>query len=121
MNFAEFLTSIEGTEDEQKFLASGDAFMNDLRTAVAEAPMLANVRIIKALLALDDADSLQAIREGEHFEYLSKWDIQVIDMDKGMYSMYPGAEMRMKMAKVALAVLAGVVFLVWLCKRKKRK
>jgi hypothetical protein len=119
MNFAEYLTSIEGTEDEQKFLASGDTYMDDLRKAVEEAPMLANVKIIAALLALDECESLQQIRENEHFEYLSKWDINIIDLDKGLISMYPGSEMRKKIFKITLAVAGGLILLILLLKRRK--
>jgi len=122
MIFSDYLDSIENTEQEQQLLEQFAKNAADIQEGVNEAPFIGKIKIIGALLALGTAESIEAFRQSEYYEYLKDWEISVKDLEKGHFSLYPGAEQRKKIFAIAGAVVLGIVLLVWCCKRRcKRK
>ena len=122
MIFSEYLDSIENTEQEQQLLGQFTKTAAEIQEGVNEAPIMGKIKIIGALLALGSVESIEAFRQSEYYDYLKDWEISVKDLEKGHFSLYPGAAQRKKIFAIAGAVVLAIVLFVWCCKRRcKRK
>jgi len=116
MLFTEFLDSVANTEDEARFFEELDKVMEHLEQAT-NIPVVG--KLIKAIAVLGELRSIEAFKETEHYQSIEGWDIYV-DLDKGLLSIYPGAEQRKKIFTVMACIAAGI-FLLWLCIKCCRK
>jgi len=119
MKFPEFLDSIENTEQEQAFRDVLISMEEDVAPAM-NIPFVGD--IFRALEAFCECESVEAFRLTPHYDTLKKWDIAVHDLEKGMFSIYPGAEMRNKIFAV-VGVVFAVILGLWLWRKccKKRR
>ncbi|MCL2217574.1 MAG: hypothetical protein FWB91_11235 [Defluviitaleaceae bacterium] len=117
MLFTEYLDSVENTDDEARLLEEIAKFKDDLAQAVS-VPLVG--KIVRAIAALGELGSIEAFKQSEHYHYIEGWDAS-IDLDKGMFSLYPGAEQRKTILKILAFIGAGIFFLWLFCKCKRRK
>jgi len=116
MLFTEYLDSVENTDKEARLFEEINKLKSDLEQATS-VPVVG--KLITSLIALGDSGSIEAFKQTEHYHSFEGWDV-LIDLDKGIFSIYPGAEFRKKIFGV-LAVIGVVVFFVWLYRRAKCK
>jgi hypothetical protein len=116
MLFTEFLDSIQGTEQEARFLEVLAKIRNEIKQ-VTRVPFVG--KLFEALVALDGYASIAAFKQDECYENVQGWDVSV-NLDKGLFSIYPGAEMREKIFKF-IAIVGAVKLLLWLWIRSRRR
>ncbi|MCL2171627.1 MAG: hypothetical protein FWB71_05680 [Defluviitaleaceae bacterium] len=116
MLFTEFLDKIENTDDEARFFKQLGNVVDDLKEA-KEIPILG--KLISAIVYLLELECITEFKQSEHYDVISGWDV-IVDLDTGHFSVIPGPGHRKKIFKVA-AIIAGILFLIWLCRRKRRK
>ncbi|MCL2376876.1 MAG: hypothetical protein FWC76_05700 [Defluviitaleaceae bacterium] len=117
MLLTEYLGEIENTEQEQQLL-QGLADLKDEFAPAANIPFAG--KVIKALMALGDAESIEEFRQTGHYENIEGFNIHVINLKKGQFSIYPGSEHLKKIAMVA-AIIGGVLLLLCLCRKYCRR
>ena len=116
MLLTEYLNSIENTEQDQLFLQKLSEIKNDIGQA-AKMPFIG--KLIRALMAMGDSESIKEFKQSEHYENIAGFNITVSDLEKGHFSIYPGAAHGKKIAKV-LAIAGAGLLLLWLCRRSCR-
>ena len=113
MLLTEYLDTIENTEQEQLFLQKLSEIKNDLAQA-AKVPFVG--KMLRALVALGEVESIEEFRQSGHYENIKGFDITVSDLEKGHFSIHPGREQLTKAAKIAAIVFAAALLLC-LCRR----
>jgi len=117
MLLTEYLDSIENTDEERLFLTK----IVEMKEELGQAKQIPIVgKFIKALIDLGDSGSIAEFKQCEHYENIMGYNIRIMDMEKGYFSMYPGKELGMKAAKIAAIVVAVVLLLCLCCKRCRR-
>ncbi|MCL2575974.1 MAG: hypothetical protein FWE33_06030 [Defluviitaleaceae bacterium] len=114
MLFTEYLDSVENTEQETRLLEEIAKIEGDLAQA-ARIPVVG--KGITALLALGEL-GIEEFKQSGHYDNIKGLDI-AIDLDKGVFAIYPGAVMRRKIFTVA-GIVAAVLFGLWLWRRSRR-
>jgi hypothetical protein len=121
MIFAQFCDTAENTEQEQRllqFFKSDDMKpVEEVFTKMARVPIVG--KILKALVALGDYESIAAFRLSEHYQNLKDWNFN-IDFDKKSMSVTPNDEQKKKAMKV-LAVIGVIITLIILCRKFCRR
>ena len=125
MLFSTYMEFLEGTDKEAAFFET----FAEARQGLAEVPPNVKLgkipfvgRMITAIIALVEAESIAAFRNTEHYEYLKDWNVKVHD---GGFTMWPGDETIEKIAKVAVAIVGVIVALavirkLWKWRKKGR-
>ena len=114
MLFTEYLESIANTEQEAEFMEKFAALQEHL-TQVPNLPIVG--KVIKSLIALGDAESIEDFMETEEFHAFGDWEITF--NPSGGFSLKPGATFRKKALKVLVIVVVG--FIAWRLLRKRRR
>ena len=118
MRIADYLDSIEGTEQEAALIKSFAELAND--EDVAQALSLPVVgKILSAIAALGDSESIADFKLTGHYENIKEWGISVFDLEKGYCSIHPGPN-HLKKVFTVMAV-AGAGLLLFKLLRKGRK
>jgi len=117
MLFTEYLEEVKGTEDEG-LLIEKIAEIKEHLVEARQVPVAG--KLIEALIALEECGSIEALQETHHIDAFEGWDAK-IDFDSGHFSIYPGAQMRKKFFIIAGCVIAGIVLLVILIRKLRRK
>ena len=113
-----YLDSIDGTEQEQQLL-DGMVKLTQEKAILdmMNAPVVG--KIFTALDALGKSESITEFKETVHYNNIKDWGFQVIDIEKGYISIYPGPKHMKKVYAVAGVIGAGL--LLWkLCKVCKK-
>jgi len=113
-----YLDSIEGTEQEQQLLDG----MVKLTAEQAIVDMMNAPGVGKIFTALDvlgKSESIAEFKETVHYNNVKDWGIQVIDIEKGYISIYPGPKHIRKICIVA-GVIGGVLLGLKLSKLFKK-
>ena len=115
----EYLINVEDTADEQTLLRvlretmCGEAYEGIMKAA--RVPVIG--KILKALIALGESDSIAEFRQTEHYENIKFWNIKVVDLEKGHFQIQPSVEQWIKFGKITAVIVGFVAFLMWLCKK----
>jgi len=127
MKFSEYLDSAENAGDEEKVLQQFSAIKEELAQQkltktqleiLYKLPLLG--KIMKAIIALGDAESIEAFRQSEHYATIKDWNTIVHDFgieNVPNITMYPSDAQMAKLFKV-LAVIFGGVLLLLLCRKR---
>jgi len=110
MLFTEYLESIEGTEQEDQFIEH----VAKAREYFEHMP----IKVIKAVAALGDYDSIADYKESEHYQNTFGWDVKV-NLETGSLSIYPGAAKRKKALIVIVCIVVGIILLKKLFKGRR--
>ena len=117
MRFNEYLESIQGTEQEEKLFELVNKFKDDIGEAqeqVSQVPVLG--KIVNAVAFLVECGNVEDYLESEHAQLLQGWDVKA-DLDKGIFNVYPGKEIRMKLFAVLGVAAAVILLLVLICRK----
>jgi len=115
MLLTEYLDTIEGTEQEQLFLQK----LADLKNEFAQATKVPFVgKLIRALVAFGDCESIEEFKQSEHYANIQGYNIAVMDLEKGFFSIHPGKEQLTKMA-IFSAIAAALILLFVLCRKRR--
>lgn len=115
MKVSVFLDSIENTEKEEKLIAKLAEVKKDL-VKIPKIPIIG--KLIGALIALGDAESIEGYKQTQHFEYIKDWNINNVDFDKMNISIQPGIPHYIKLVKV-LSIVIICLFIIHLWKNRK--
>ena len=117
MRFSQFCDTAENTEQEQQLLQ----FMkkDDMKEVEKVFAKLAHFpiigKIISAVVAMGNYESIAAFKETTHYENIKDWDFK-IDFDKNSLMIGPNEEQKKK-AKKIIALIAAIIMLVALCRK----
>jgi hypothetical protein len=117
MPLTEYLDLIQNTEKETQLIEKLVKLKEPLMRA-SRVPFVG--KVIKALAALADLQSVDAFKQSEYYQDISGYDIKIIDPETGGFSIGPGAEQKKKALLVVASIAIGI-FLLWLCIRRFRK
>jgi len=110
MKVSDYLDSIEGTEKEPVFLKGLDEMTKNEDIAKALNTPIAG-KLLTALVALGDSESIEAFKQTEHYEIIKEWGITVFDLEKGYISIHPGPKHLKRILAVAAVAGAGLLLL----------
>jgi len=116
MLFTDYLDSVANTEDEARFFEELAKLTADFKE-VTQVPVVG--KLFAAIVALSDCESIDEFKESGHYQDIEGWDIS-INLDTGLFAIYPGAAMRKKALGFLAFVCVGI-FLLWLWRRCCRK
>ena len=116
MLLTEFLDSAQNTEQEARLFEVLIPIKNEI-AKLTGVPVVG--KLFSALVALCDLESIEAFKQSEHYQNIKGWDVSA-NLEKGLFSVYPGAESRRKIFK-ALALIGTAVFLLCLWRRICRR
>lgn len=117
MLLTEYLDSIESTEQETEFIEK-IAKLEEHFVQAAQTPVVG--KMIRALIAFGQADSITDFKESEYYEAFKDWEIK-IDPDTGGFSIIPGPKQRKKALIVLACVVAGIFLLVRFVKKRRHR
>ena len=116
MLVSKYLDSVEGTEKELVFLNSFAELTEDKDVAkLLDKPIIG--KLLSALIALKNSESVEAFRQTKHYENIKDWGITVFNLEKGYISIHPGPKHIKKILAVTAITCAGL----YLLKRRKSK
>jgi len=119
MVISKYLDSIEGTEQEQQFIqCMSNFFEMEGVSELLDKPGIG--KIFTALDVLGKSESVTEFKETEHYNNIKNWGISVFDLEKGMFSVYPGPKHIKGICTVAGVIGAGLL-LFKLCKSYLKK
>ena len=107
MLLTDYLDSIQGTEQEARFFEVF-AVVKDAVKQLTRIPVVG--KLFEALVVLDDLGSIETFVQCEHYQNIRGWDI-FVNLDKGVFSIYPGAESRKKIFTFLALFGIGVLLL----------
>jgi len=115
MLFADYLQSIEGTEQEQEFFDN----LKELGTALEETPPNIPIagKLVNAMKVLCECSDVAEFTGKDEYHVLAGWNITL--GDGVSFNLTPGPEHKKKIFKV-LAIIGGVLLALWLFKRRRR-
>jgi len=116
MKFSDYLDSIENTEQEQQLKEQILIIRDDVKPAM-NMPIIG--KLLCSLVALGESETIEEFKYSGHYDNIKDWDIHVFDLEKGYFSIYPGAKHRKVIAKFLLGVCAGL-FIFWLYRKCRR-
>jgi len=119
MLFHDYLDSIQGTEDEARFLAHLEKSHKGI-SKVANMPIPVAGKIMKALAHLGECDSVEDFKESCHYNSVRNWEIK-IDLDKSTLSCNPSKELQAKWLGIAAAIVSAAITAIVLAVLFKRK
>jgi len=128
MKFSEFCDSIENTEQEQQFLQYVKEEYRETKEAIEDENSAAAIKripfvgkMVFALAALADCESLAEFRESEYYPVLvDDWDASY-DPDTGKFSLGASAKVKKQAAKIFFVVVGIIAVLLIFCKIRRRK
>jgi len=115
MLLTQYLDSIANTQDEARFLQELEKIKGPF-SQMSQVPLVG--KMFTALAALGECESIEGFKESCHYGSLEGWDIYV-NLDSGMFSIYPGPEQRKKLFKILGIAAAGLLVLGLLCSHMK--
>ena len=121
MNFAEYLDSVENTEQEQQMIQKAGEFKNAIignnpagLEKLKKVPIFGKVFL--SLFFLADCNNFDEFRQSEYFDNIKNWDIKVSDLENGNISILPGAKHKKFMLKISIFVCVAL-FVVCMCRK----
>jgi len=115
-----YLDSIEGTEDEGLFFAKMRELseIDGVQTGLGQAKGIPFIgKVVTALLAMMNAETVAAFRETAHYEVLKDWSIHIRDLENLNLSLNPSFK-QIKKVLPFVAVAAGIILALVLWRRK---
>jgi hypothetical protein len=76
-------------------------------------------KLMKALVALGELESIEEFKQSEHYESIQGYNISGVNLEKGYFNITPGKEQRMKIVKALAPVVAVLILLLWLCRKRR--
>ena len=124
MTVAEYLDSIENTDQEQATLAKISEMLG-LNNAKEELMKLTKIpvagKVLKALVALSEAESVAEFKQTQHYNNIKNWAINADEFEKGQgISIQPGP-VHKEVAIDIIAMILAVLFGFWLGRKFGKK
>jgi len=117
MRLNDYLASIQGTEQEEKLFEIIDKYKDDIAEAQGQTAQIPVVgKIVDAIVFLAERGNVADFLDSEYAELAQGLDVSV-NLEKGMFNIYPGKEMRRKIFMVLGAVVAVIALLVLVCRK----
>jgi len=121
MTISTYFDSIENTEQEQNMLAQFSKGLSEAKDELAKAENFPIAgKIIKAIVALSQAESISEFKQTKHYANIKNWDINVEQLEKGNIQINPG-EVHKEAAIDILAIVLAVLFGFWLGRKFGKK
>jgi len=117
MKFADYLDLVENTEDEQLLLKNAAEIRDDI-AKVTWIPIVG--KILTALIVLGECENIAEFRQSEQYDVIKDWNIEVSDIKKGHFSLYP-SDAHLQIIKTVIIVVGAVLTLLWLRRKLRRK
>ena len=114
MLLTDYLDTIENTQQEQQFMQH----LAELKEHFVPATKIPFVgRMIRALVALGDCGSVTEFKQSEHYPNIRGYNITLMDLEKGYFSITPGREQLAKVIPI-LGTIVGLL-LLWIVLRRR--
>ena len=129
MKFSEFCDMAENTEkeaqlfqyfkDSEFFNESGEVTLKGAAAKLKSIPLLG--KILAAVIALAESESIAEFRQTEHYGYIKNWNLSFDpDGESEHFALSPSSEQIQKIVKI-IAIASTVITLLLLCRKFCRR